>query len=479
MSYDLMVFEAANAPRERKAFMSWYKTLAEWTEGHDYSDLSVSPPALRDWFMEMKMVFPPIRGEFAPSEEELDMDEELEQHTADYSIGATAVYVAFSWSVAEDAYLVARDLAARHGIGFFDVSGSKEVVFPDGSRMEIDEADERAAFLDQLYQWQEEDEYEEIAEKLKALPAKKLDYELAGILSRALNNMSEYEEAVRLLLEWEQEGKDDPLWYCRLGYAYYYLNRPAEAKVIFEKALKLEPEDEEVREFIGLCEEDLRAEELHPESAALYEEEELDALEACIAGHFGEFEQVFHEVLSPDIHVDIALITPVPERNFYTLVTMGMGAYQMEVPEELRGSGLERAELAVCLPPEWDVQNEEERWYWPIRWLKIMARLPGEENTWLGWGHTVSCGEPFAEDTRLSEMLLLSPFMFFDANEDCACIMPDGKKVNFYQMVPLYEEERLFKAEHGAEPLLDLFQSEEELINQAVIVNKNRRNVCF
>ena len=46
---------------------------------------------------------------------------------------------------------------------------------------------------------------------------------------------------------------------------------------------------------------------------------------------------------------------PTPEN---TLVTMGMGAHRMNVPEELAEYKLERAELAIALPPDWKLDEE-------------------------------------------------------------------------------------------------------------------------
>ena len=60
---------------------------------------------------------------------------------------------------------------------------------------------------------------------------------------------------------------------------------------------------------------------------------------------------------------------PSDERDYYTLVTMGMGAHRMNVPEELAEYKLERAELAIALPPDWKLDEEslkDELWYWPI-----------------------------------------------------------------------------------------------------------------
>ena len=132
----------------------------------------------------------------------------------------------------------------------------------------------------------------------------------------------------------------------------------------------------------------------------LYTDDEMSAIEEHINRTFGEFDYVFHELVSPDIHVDICMVPPAEERNYCTLVTMGMGAHLMNVPEELSDYRLERAELAIALPPEWKLDKEsmnDERWYWPVRLLKDMARLPILSDTWLGWGHTMDNQKPFSE----------------------------------------------------------------------------------
>ena len=49
------------------------------------------------------------------------------------------------------------------------------------------------------------------------------------------------------------------------------------------------------------------------------------------------------------------------------------------MPKELAEYKLERAELAIALPADWKLDQEsmkDEKWYWPIRLLKSLARLP-------------------------------------------------------------------------------------------------------
>lgn len=207
----------------------------------------------------------------------------------------------------------------------------------------------------------------------------------------------------------------------------------------------------------------------------LYSEKELDEYDAFIQENFGSFDEVFHEIVSPDIHLDIIIVPPTEEDNYYKLITMGMGAYSMNVPENLREHELEHAELVLYLPKYWNIKSEDEKDYWPIRYLKILARLPIECNTWLGYGHTVHGNEeqePFAENTELNSLLLVNACNLLYENLDLR--LSSGKKINFYQLFPLYQEELEYKMENSLEELLNLF-SDEDIVP---VLNIKRKNYC-
>ena len=201
--------------------------------------------------------------------------------------------------------------------------------------------------------------------------------------------------------------------------------------------------------------EDGEPQDEEPCNPEVYTKEEMEAIEGHIQQYFGDFENVFHELASPDIHVDICVVQPSAERDYYTLVTMGMGAHRMNVPEELAEYKLERAELAIALPKDWKLKQEDmrdERWYWPIRLLKTLARLPIASDTWLGFGHTMDKEEDFAKDTKLCAAILTGPQDTEDGSE--VCILPSGEEVNFYQVIPLYRDELEYKLAHDADALL-------------------------
>jgi hypothetical protein len=124
MSYDLMVFDPALAPREREAFLAWHDREMEQTPTWDHNDPAVATPALQAWFFDMIREFPAMNGPHA-------LDTESSKVT-DYDFGVAYVYAAFGWSQVEAAYEAVTRLAAKHRLGFFDVSSAEAAVWlPD------------------------------------------------------------------------------------------------------------------------------------------------------------------------------------------------------------------------------------------------------------------------------------------------------------------------------------------------------------
>jgi hypothetical protein len=136
MSYDLMVFETRSAPKDKRSFMEWYELQTEWPEEHNYDDPSVSSEALRNWFFDMIVLFPQMNGPYALSDDAFDALGEEENRVSDYTIGRDVIYVGFAWICVDDAYKAVRLLSQKHGVGFFNVSGNRDIYLQDGSKME-------------------------------------------------------------------------------------------------------------------------------------------------------------------------------------------------------------------------------------------------------------------------------------------------------------------------------------------------------
>ncbi len=129
MSYDLMVFRKEAAPKTRTDFMKWYEDQTEWTEDHSYDDPANTSTELQNWFMEMIQTFPALNGPFAH-------DDDDNPNVADFCIGKDVIYVAFAWSLAEQAYDKMLALAEKHEVGFFDASGENgDILFPNNGKL--------------------------------------------------------------------------------------------------------------------------------------------------------------------------------------------------------------------------------------------------------------------------------------------------------------------------------------------------------
>lgn len=197
----------------------------------------------------------------------------------------------------------------------------------------------------------------------------------------------------------------------------------------------------------------------------------IEEISNHIEKHIGPIHMVFHELVSELVHIDVHWVKPTEEHPYHTLVTSGMSDKAMNTPEGLEGC--DYAELSICLPKDWKVSEESfkhEKNYWPIRWLKYLARFPHEYNTWLGYGHTIPNGDPaesFTENTNLNSMVLL-PSVIFD--EEFHTLKLDNKLINFYTLVPLYKEEVDLKLKKGIEALFDGFDKYH--INDIIEINR-------
>jgi hypothetical protein len=185
---------------------------------------------------------------------------------------------------------------------------------------------------------------------------------------------------------------------------------------------------------------------------------QLQEIEKHIAKCVGEVKEVLHEVIPFDVHVDVQVIPPHSQRDYYTLVTAGMSERAMRVP---KGEDAPRyAELLLCLPPSWRLDRkalQQQKYSFPVDWLRLMARFPHEARTYLAPGHTIPNGdppEPLAPGSGFCCLLIREPQRVPDGFR----VLQAGKKtIHFCAVLPLYREEMGFKLKHGFAALDELF----------------------
>ncbi|MCI8285608.1 MAG: suppressor of fused domain protein [Firmicutes bacterium] len=213
--------------------------------------------------------------------------------------------------------------------------------------------------------------------------------------------------------------------------------------------------------------EDLFSEDGEPITYSL---EEKETVCQHIRDHFGKMSYMIPAEYDETLTLDLYVIEPDENQDFYTIVTVGMGSMLMNVPREYADGEISRAELMICLPKDWKIEGKGRKWSWPMYFLRQFAKLPILENSWLGVGHVVPIHIPLAENTAQSGFLLLEPQD--KPLESFSCRLSDGSNVNFYQLIPLYEEEIKFEYEHGMEALL------ERMADVNHVVNVERINSC-
>ena len=350
-----------------------------------------------------------------------------------------------------------------------------------------------------LNQWHEDDKHRLIVKSIEAAYAERLNLTIAGLYARALNNLDREDEALNILLSFKDEGKDDALWNYRVGYALYYLNREEEALEHVRRAIELGDHHENTYELLNEIEQFLAGNDPHAtgqsnidppkyvetspggseiyqyssnENTGLRPPQNYGVFAEAVNKHFDELFPgretfVFHELVSDLVHIDVNIMKPIENDNFYVIFTTGMSDLPMTLPESLKDrDDLKYAELFMFLPESWNpgetgtISNDMPyEQFWPIQLIKYLARFPHEYKTWLGFGHSIPNGpdyEPFLEGSELGGVLLM------ELDEKYSqLITPEEQTLNMLAVMPASRAEIEYKLEHGMNALCDIFDEED------------------
>ncbi|MDT3429254.1 ankyrin repeat protein [Paenibacillus forsythiae] len=193
-----------------------------------------------------------------------------------------------------------------------------------------------------------------------------------------------------------------------------------------------------------------------------------------VTKYFGSVCNTISEIIPGSrVTVNIHIIPPSKASNFITLVTTGMSDYPMDDSDE--ANEVKYAELLLKLPSNWAIDKNDmndHNNYWPLGWLRKTAHIPHIYDGWLAEGVILPNGEPpqpFASNTKLSCIMVCK------ARESGLekLVNTQGKIINFYTLVPIYEEERILALEKGYKYLIK--KMNEKGITD--VLDTNRENV--
>lgn len=200
-------------------------------------------------------------------------------------------------------------------------------------------------------------------------------------------------------------------------------------------------------------------------SSTSYSESERQQVINQIENNFGECSHFY--IIDDGTAKDLNLLvfSPTEARPYYTMVTLGMGGYQMNMPEILRTEGDKdgHVELVGRLPSYWKFDAEslkEERWYWPIKLLEYVIRLGVHEGAFIDCGfklNNLKLGDTNFENNLFSGIILFPPIC---GNANLSCLRLDNEKeIRFCEIGTFFQEEMDFVATHSYSDLESLMKS--------------------
>ena len=353
--------------------------------------------------------------------------------------------------------------------------------------------------LEELEELIENEEYNAVIEKIESLDPEECDVQLYIFLAHTYSCIGNDKKAVKILESIEDDVEDDDISYhFELASSFYGTNKYQNAINEANKCLEideqfidawillcyiyLETGDNENLEYASKKAQEIDFDEWNEyfgknrnEKVSCYSKEDAECVLNHIEKYYGTDYKMIDCDFNGDIPIMVAVINPTEEKNYYKLVTFGMGSYKANVPKELESFKLNRIELVAYLPADFDLQGKSFANIWITKYMKIIGNMMLYEDTWLGLGHTISNGETFDDNTKLNGIIL--DFVHDVDDKAVECELPDGDIVTFYQFIPLYEEEMLYKIKNGCDALFELFRKKygEKYIG---IIDINRINLC-
>jgi hypothetical protein len=171
-------------------------------------------------------------------------------------------------------------------------------------------------------------------------------------------------------------------------------------------------------------------------------ESHLEEITAHIERCYGPVRRVMHEVISDHVHVDVLIADVAEDHPYITIVTSGMS----DLPMQSKDGSPVRCEVMMRLMVNHPLSQEafaDEANYWPIRRLKMIARMPHLLGSSFAAGHTIATDppEPVYAGSEFCALGLVEPL-----DPDARTFRTkDGLEIALLQVVPMYREELEWK----------------------------------
>ena len=205
-----------------------------------------------------------------------------------------------------------------------------------------------------------------------------------------------------------------------------------------------------------------------------YSDEEKNAVIDYIEKVFGNIDSFIYKNDDPDNPISIAVVS-MPGNDLYRiLITVGLGAYKgFDTSDD--ETLLYRTELVSYIPCDIHFREYEHLCKWVSNVMFQFAEMVELDGSFLDVGHTISYGGSLDETVEYDGVLFLPNFE--TANNNLRCTLPEGYVISFLQMIPLYEEELIYKIEEGFPKLTERLVN--ALKDNTDLIYPRRINTCL
>lgn len=354
-------------------------------------------------------------------------------------------------------------------------------------------------FMFEMDQLMNEGRFDVVVERIRELDEEEMNPELSLMLAHSLSQCAEYREALDTLKAIDEEAAADDIGYhLEMAGAHFGLHHYHAA---VEEARKcIEIDEECVEPWLLLClvyqetGDDVkfdivseRAKELDEEAwnnifgdrtdeLAVIQKNDISILLDYISDNFGDIECMIPVVengkVSEPHPINFLLVKPNKKLRYYKIISIGICAYKGTENNECEK--IHRIEMMVLLPPHLSIKEILFKYNWIARVMRQFGEMIQFENSWLGPGHTISYGDNLDENVKYNGVIFKNAFSVCDVGE--TCILDDGEELELLQMIPLYEEEMLYKIENGVAALFRQMNEKSDVdIN---FIFPERENTC-
>jgi hypothetical protein len=199
-------------------------------------------------------------------------------------------------------------------------------------------------------------------------------------------------------------------------------------------------------------------------SPSIHPDHAIHKIGQHVEKYLGPIVGTWNETANHPPYIDLLHIDPTESRPFHYLVTSGMSDLAMKVPAEEGFEEYRFIELVLALPASWPMEPAalaKPEHFWPIGWLRRLARFPHDTGQWLGWGHTIPVLDPprpFVKGSCLTTFLIARPRLV-DPLFWTLSLGPEKtgaeRTIHFFGLFTISESELQFKLDQGTDLLLE------------------------